>query len=202
VARAFRFACCFLLFVVSGGSALAQNGVITTVAGGGVPNNIPAINAAIGYPYAVAADSAGNFYSGTDNPTYTVFKVDRSGALTRFAGTGSRGFSGDGGPATAASVGCIYGLALDASGNLYLADPCNQRVRKVDASSGIITTVAGNGSFAFLGDNGPATSASLGSPYSVAVDAAGNLFIADLGNYRIRRVDTGPLLCLRGLSLT
>ncbi|OLB40608.1 MAG: hypothetical protein AUH11_01485 [Acidobacteria bacterium 13_2_20CM_57_17] len=190
--RALRFACCSLLFALASSSALAQNGVITTVAGGGTgPNNIPAIDAGIGYVYPVATDPAGNFYFATNSPNYAVFKVDTSGTLTRFGGTGLSGFSGDGGPATAAQISCVYGLALDLHGNLYLADTCNNRVRKVDASTGIITTVAGNGSYGSSPEGSPATSASLASPYSIAVDAGGNLFIADFGNYRIRRVDAG-----------
>jgi len=188
--RTLRFVCCFLLLALASASALAQNGIITTIAGG-APNNIPAISAGIGYPYPVAADAAGNFYFATNSPNYAVFKVDTSGTLTRFAGSGTNGFSGDGGPAAAAQIGCVYGLALDSFENLYLADLCNNRVRMVEASTGIITTVAGNGSYAYSGDGGPAASASLTNPYSVAVDPGGNIFIADTNNYRIRRVDAG-----------
>src|SRR5439155_1203677 len=96
---------------------------------------------------------------------------------------------GDGGAATSASLNVPTGVALDASGNLYIADYGNQRIRKVDAASGIITTVAGNGSPTFAGDGGAATSASLNGPFGVALDASGNLYVADLNNYRIRKVD-------------
>src|SRR5437773_1005581 len=96
---------------------------------------------------------------------------------------------GDGGAATSASLNVPTGVALDASGNLYIADYGNQRIRKVDAASGIITTVAGNGSPGFAGDGGAATSASLNFPFGVALDASGNLYIADLSNYLIRKVD-------------
>src|SRR5439155_26864799 len=102
---------------------------------------------------------------------------------------GSPGFSGDGGPATAAQLSLPYGVALDAAGNLFIADWDNARIRRVDAGTGTITTVAGTGTYGFSGDGGPATAAELGAPTGVALDAAGNLFIADWGNARIRRVD-------------
>src|SRR5207245_5304334 len=113
-----------------------------------------------------------------------------SGIISTVAGNGSAGvsFSGDGGPATAATLSQSYGVAADASGNLYIADTQNRRIRKVAAGSGIISTVAGNGTERFSGDGGPATAASLNSPYGVALDAAGNLYIADLFNHRIRKV--------------
>src|SRR5207247_899789 len=110
------------------------------------------------------------------------------GIITTVAGDGSATFAGDGGAATSASLNGPFGVALDASGNLYVADLNNYRIRKVAAATGIITTVAGNGSPAFAGDGGTATSASLDSPTGVALDASGNLYIADFGNQRIRKV--------------
>src|SRR5207248_1915767 len=101
---------------------------------------------------------------------------------------GIGGFSGDGGPATSARLFGPKSLAIDAAGNLFIADAGNNRIRRVDAASGIIITVAGNGNFKFSGDGGPATSAGL-IPSGVEIDGAGNLFIADLENRRIRRVD-------------
>src|SRR5258706_378378 len=116
-------------------------------------------------------------------------KVDAAtGIITTVAGNGSCRFSGDGGAATSASLNYPYGVALDASGNLYIADSFNGRIRKVDAATGNITTVAGNGSASFAGDGGAATSASLKYPTGVALDASGNLYFADLGNHRIRKV--------------
>ena len=111
----------------------------------------------------------------------------QSGIITTVAGNGIPGFSGDGGPATSAELGASYGVAVDASGNLFIADYGNNRIRKVSAS-GIITTVAGNGNRGFSGDGGPATSASLNEAFGVAVDASGNLFIADEFNSQIRKV--------------
>src|SRR5207244_2987752 len=111
-----------------------------------------------------------------------------SGIITTVAGNGSFGFAGDGGAATSASLNGPAGVALDAGGNLYIADHCNHRIRKVDAATGIITTAAGNGSPAFAGDGGAATSATLNGPVAVALDASGNLYVADQGNHRIRKV--------------
>jgi len=105
------------------------------------------------------------------------------------AGNGTYGFLGDGGAATGASLGSPDGVAVDGAGNLYIADLYNRRIRKVD-TGGRISTVAGDGTYGFSGDGGAATSASLSSPTGVAVDGAGNLYIADQGNQRIRKVDT------------
>jgi uncharacterized protein (TIGR03437 family) len=117
--------------------------------------------------------------------------------ITTVAGTGTNGYSGDGGPASSAALGGPAGIALDSAGNLYIADAYNYRVRKVSAN-GVITTVAGNGTAGYSGDNGPATSAQLRSIYGVAVDSAGNLYIADTDNNRIREVSKGTITTLAG----
>ena len=140
-----------------------------------------------GTPPGVVADSAGNLFI-ADTLNYRIRKVDAAGIVTTVAGNGTPGFSGDGGPATDAELGNPLGVAVDAAGNLFIADSMMARVRKVDPA-GTITTVAGNGSFGFSGDGGPATDAELSYPLGVAVDAAGNLFIADVWNQRIRKVD-------------
>src|SRR5207245_1262578 len=114
--------------------------------------------------------------------------------ISTVAGNGIRAFSGDGGSATNASLGLPRGVAIDGAGNFFVADSVNCRIRRVDARTGLITTVAGNGKFSYSGDDGSATSASLTIPASVAVDRAGNLFIADTGNHRIRRVDARTVL--------
>jgi sugar lactone lactonase YvrE len=176
-----------VLFAIGSASqAFSQQGIITTFAGGG-PNSPSALSAYI-FPQGVAADSAGNIFiagMGMDQ----VFRVDPTGNFTVVAGTGTAGFSGDGGPASSAALASPSGLVVDTQGDLFIADGGNQRIRRVDAVSGIITTVAGNGQYSFSGDGGPATSASLRGPYDVALDGQGNLFIADLGNQRVRRVD-------------
>jgi len=137
-------------------------------------------------PKGVAADAQGNFYVSATNMSM-VFKVSSSGVISVIAGNGLPGYSGDGGPAVAATLHCPVGLVLDKNGNLYFVDSCNSVVRRVDPS-GIITTIAGNGQGGDGGDGGPATSASLNDPVALAVDAAGNLYIADWLDPRVRLV--------------
>ena len=151
--------------------------IISTVAGG-APLPMLSIDASssIGQPSNVAVSPSGDLYF--SGYVYSVYKVDSRGLLTRVAGNGRSGFSGDGGPATSAGLSSPTGLALDAAGNLYIADLGNQRVRKV-STNGIITTFAGNGSWESSGDGGPATSAAIGRPVGVAADKAGNIFISD-----------------------
>jgi sugar lactone lactonase YvrE len=176
----------------------SAQGIIDTVAGGG-PDGMPAITANVAAPFGIATDSGFNTYiASRNNPR--VFQVNSTGVLSVVAGTGTSGFSGDGGPATSASLYAPQGVAVDAAGNLLVADTGNNRIRRVDGTTGIITTVAGNGTSGFSGDGGPATSASLRAPVGVAVDAAGNLLIADTGNQRIRRVDgtTGIITTVAG----
>ncbi len=180
-----------LLLVSS--AAGAQQYAISTVAGGSpTPSPTVAVNAYIGQLTRVAADSDGNVYF---TSFQSVLKLDANGVLTQFAGNGRSGYSGDGGPATSAQLSSPQGLALDGSGNLYIADSNNSRVRMV-SPSGIITTVAGSGIGGFLGegDGGPATSAPLALPYGVAVDTGGTLFIADYGNNSVRKVSPGGVI--------
>ena len=163
-------------------------GVIVTVAGGGAGDNGAAISANLYNPYGVAVDSAGNLYIADSNNQRIRKMAAATGIITTVAGNGTAGFSGDNGAATSANLYNPYGVAVDSAGNLYIADSNNYRIRKVAAATGIITTVAGNGTSGYSGDNGSATSASIGSSQGVAVDSAGNLYIADSNNYRIRKV--------------
>ena len=128
--------------------------------------------------------SLGNLYI-ADSGNNRIRKVDTNGIITTVAGKGGLGYSGDGGAATNAGLNTPYAVALDALGNLYIADSGNNRIRKVD-TNGIITTVAGNGSYGYSGDGGAPTNASLHGPCGVALDALGNLYIADTSNNRIR----------------
>jgi uncharacterized protein (TIGR03437 family) len=182
---------------------LASNGVISTIAGNGTQGYGGDGGAANGSgvelntPSGVAVDSAGNLYI-ADYVNYRVRKVDTTGKITTVAGTGNSGFNGDGGPATSALLGGPAAVAVDAAGNLYIADASNYCVRKV-STSGTITTVAGVGGVAgFSGDGGPATSALLRSVHGVAVDSAGNLYIADTDNNRIREVSGGTIKTIAG----
>jgi hypothetical protein len=131
-----------------------------------------------------------------DTENFIVERISPSGLLTIAAGNGNFGFSGEGGPATSASLYVPQGVAVDSAGNLYIADTENNRIRKV--SGGTITTVAGNGNAGFSGDAGPATSASLNYPVGVAVDSAGNLYVPDVENNRIRKVSGGTITTIAG----
>ena len=143
-------------------------------------------------PNDLTMDKAGNL-SITDAGNNLVRKVTPSGILSTIAGNGKQGYSGDGGPATSAALNGATGMAVDSAGNLYIADTLNSRIRKVD-TSGVISTAAGNGAYGFSGDGGPATSAMLAWPHSVAVDGAGNLYISDSLNFRVRKVNTAGVI--------
>src|SRR5215471_4099100 len=142
--------------------------------------------------WSVAVDNADAVYI-ADAGANRVRKVDASGVETTVAGTGTEGFSGDGGPATSAMLNSPSGVAVDSAGNLYIADLQNQRIRRVDRH-GVITTVAGSGRSGFSGDGGPATRARLNMPNRVAVDRSGALYVADAVNNRIRKVDTRGII--------
>ena len=172
------------------------SGVITTVAGNGISgfsgDGGAATDASLYGPESISTDGSGNLYI-ADTKNHRIRKVDPSGIITTVAGASFDGFSGDGGPATGESLDSPSGVFADGSGNLYIADTKNHRIRKVDPS-GIITTVAGNGTEGFTGDGGAATDASLDSPNSVFVDGSGHLYIADWGNQRIRKMDASGII--------
>ncbi|TXH69131.1 MAG: hypothetical protein E6Q88_09445, partial [Lysobacteraceae bacterium] len=171
---------------------VAPSGVITTVAGNGElaynGDGIQATSAAIAVA-GIAVDGAGNLYI-ADKQNHRVRKVAPNGVISTVAGNGTGGFLGDGGQARNARVNLPSDVATDADGNLYIIDAGNARIRKVAAVNGVITTVAGNGQYAYSGDGGPATQAGLYDPRGIAVDGAGNLYIAEHGSRRVRKVGT------------
>ena len=168
------------------------SGVITTIAGSGVysysGDGGPATSAQLFAPHAAAIDVNGNlFIADTDNNV--VREVNSKGVISTIAGTGAAGSSGDNGPATAATLNLPQGIAVDLSGNVFVADTANSRVRKI--SNGTITNYAGNGTAGYSGNGGSATGATLNTPVGLAVDKSGNLYIADQGNNVVRMVSAG-----------
>lgn len=165
--------------------------IVTTYAGTGTDGDSgdggAAVAARISFPTSVAVDAQGNLYI-VDSGNHRVRKVTPGGVMMAFAGNGMLGSSGDGGAATDATLNNPQAVAVDAQGNVYISDSGNNRIRRVNATDGKIATYAGTGADAFGGDGGPATQAQLSLPYGIALDAAGNLYIADNGNRRVRKV--------------
>ncbi|MCW3121794.1 MAG: hypothetical protein JWQ38_1286 [Flavipsychrobacter sp.] len=175
---------------------VSTTGTITGIAGrNGIFGDGPALQAQITVPYNIATDDSGNVYI-PDTYNSRIRKITPSGIVTTVAGSGfanASGYSGDGGPATDATIWDPYAVAVDKNGNLYIADYMNSVVRKVN-TSGIITTFAGGSGSGYSGDHGPATDAQLFDPCGIAVDDAGNVYIADEFNYAIRKVDTHGII--------
>jgi uncharacterized protein (TIGR03437 family) len=176
------------------------SGKITTVAGNGINvhsgDGGPATQAGMVIPIRCAVDRAGNLYI-ADQGAHRIRKVDSTGTITTFAGTGAQGFSGDGNLSTLASMNNPTAVATDSSGAVYITDQFNHRIRKVD-STGIINTVAGNGVSSYGGDGGVPTQASFSFPGSIVVDSAGSLFIVDTQANRIRKVSGGVIQTIAG----
>lgn len=179
-----------LLFAVH---ASAAEPTITTVAGTGKATNNgddgSALETNIGDPFGVEFGPDGALYI-TEVRHHRIRRLDvKTGQLSTIAGTGEKGYTGDGGPATKAKLNEPYEIRFDADGNLYCVEMQNHVVRRIDAKSGVITTVAGTGESGFGGDGGPATKARFSQPHSIALDNHDRLFIADIGNHRLRVLD-------------
>lgn len=175
---------------------ITPSGIINTIAGtstigfggdGGL-----AVNASLNLPREVAVDAAGNIYI-ADTENHRIRKINTSGIISTIAGTGVSGFSGDGAAATLAQLDTPRGVSVDASGNIYIADSYNHRIRKVN-SSGIISTIAGNGNIGNMGDGNSANLSELAYPSGVSPDAMGNLFISDAANHKVREICIGNCL--------
>jgi len=168
--------------------------VINTVAGNGTGGYSGdgglATSAQMFTPQDVAFDSKGNLYI---TESARIRKVDTSGIITTIAGNGTTGFSGDGGPATLCQLSFPTGIAFDSKGNLFFSDGNNSRIRKID-TVGTINTIAGNGTFGYSGDGGPASASVVYAPIGLAFDSKGNLYIGDWGNSRIRKIDTAGII--------
>ena len=172
--------------------ALAHAQNISTFAGCGIGDDSLGGKAEIFLPMNTATDTLGNVYV-ADYQNNRVRLINTSGVISIFAGSGVYGYSGDGGPATAAALRYPWGLAVDRAGNVYIADRSNHVVRKVN-TSGIISTVAGTGHYGYSGDNVAATTTELYGPSDVIVDTAGNIYIADEYNARVRMVNTAGII--------
>ncbi len=182
----------------------AEKGIIRTVLGNGSEgwegDGGPAVNAACQTPYACEFDPQGNMVvcMGRHN---RIRRVDaHTGIITLICGNGEPGYAGDGGPATDAIIHQPYGLAIDTNGDIYFAQRFDPAVRKIDASAGIVSTVAGTGEFGYSGDGGPGNAAMLREPNDLCLDGQGGLLIADVQDQRIRRVDlaTGIITTFAG----
>ena len=174
-------------------SGLSAEPSIQTLAGTGVSGATgdggPALEARVGNPYGLTLGPDGALYV-CEIDTDRIRRIDMAdGSISTVAGTGQEGYSGDGGPATRADLHDPYEVRFDSDGNMYFVEMLNAVVRKVDAATGVISTIAGTGQRGYSGDGGPAVAATFSRPHSIALDGKGSLYIADIGNHRIRRVD-------------
>lgn len=179
--------------------AAAEDTIVLVAGGGEAAENVPATSARLGSPFGVDFDSAGNLFF-VEIDGHRVGRIDQGGLLTRVAGTGERGLSGDKGPPLAAQFNALHNLAIAKNDDIFLADTLNHRVRKIDRLTGLITTVAGTEK-GFAGDGGSATAARFSGIYCATLSPAGDrLLVADLDNRRIRAIDlqTGIVTTIAG----
>jgi hypothetical protein len=196
--------------LIAGWLALAggdgQPGIMSTVAGTGLKgyggDGGRAFGAALDQPFHCDIDDQGNLFI-AEAGNHCIRKVSlKTGVISTVAGTGKKGFTGDGGPATQATLNEPYAVVRDAEGNLFIVDRLNAVIRKMDAGTGVVSTVAGNGKKGFSGDGGPATQAMLREPNDCCLDGKGGLLIADVADWRIRRLDlkTGTITTFAGVG--
>lgn len=173
------------------------DGIITTVAGNGEigfsGDGDLAVNAVLGRPCGITADSSGNIYF-LDSDNFRIRKIDVAGIITTVAGTGTMGYTGDGGPATQATIGSGNGIASDQAGNIYIATFHFHVIRKIDHQTGIISTIAGTGVAGNFGDGGLAVNATFNYPNWVEVDHQGNIYVSDMNNNKIRKITTDGII--------
>lgn len=193
--RLWLIACCVIAGLVAVGIVTESVSAadVVTIAGTGksglVPGEQVAKETPVGEPYGIAKGPDGALYI-CEIATHVVRRLDEAtGKITVVAGNGTKGYSGDGGPATAAALNEPYEVRFDVNGNMFFVEMKNNLVRRVDARSGIISTIAGTGAAGFSGDGGPATKAKLSRPHSITLDNQGNLYICDIGNHRVRIVN-------------
>ncbi|MBS0265358.1 MAG: hypothetical protein JSS02_25715 [Planctomycetes bacterium] len=184
--------CLALTWFASGRSA-AFGAEIVTIGGNGTDkftgDGGPALEAGIGEPFGLTLGPDGALYVCSVS-SHCVRRIDlRTNVITTVAGSGRRGYAGDGGPATAALCNEPYEVRFDAEGNMFFVEMQNHLIRRVDRATGEISTIAGTGQAGYSGDGGPATKAEFKSPHSIALDGAGGLYVADIGNHRVRRID-------------
>jgi streptogramin lyase len=190
-------------FVVHVVTAVCSAGTISTFAGNGVKgfagDGRPASAAQLADPNGIARGPDGALYI-CDTMNHRIRKVDRNGKITTIAGTGEKGYSGDGGPALAAKLNEPYEVRFDPAGNVCWVERLSHVIRRLEVKTGIITTLAGNGTAGYSGDGGPAADAQLSEPHSLSFDRTGNLYIADVRNHRVRQVarQTGVITTLVG----
>ncbi|MCA9073850.1 MAG: hypothetical protein KDA93_02370 [Planctomycetaceae bacterium] len=187
--------CCFAPNEAAEVVTIAGTGEEQDTGDGGLATNAPVsgpFGVVVGPDEAVYVCEIGN---------HVIRRIDaESGIITTIAGTGQKGYAGDGGPATLATLNEPYEVRFDADGNMYFVEMMNHLVRRVDAKTGRISTVAGSGKQGFSGDGGPATDAQLNRPHSITLESEGNIYICDIGNHRVRRVDadTGLITTFAG----
>jgi len=179
---------------------ISSSGTITTMAGSGVysfsGDGGAAVNAELNEPRSVAVDASGNVYV-ADTQNNRVREINSSGVISTIGGNGTAGSSGDGGQGSSAQLTQPQAVTVDAAGNIYIADAVNSRIRVI-ASNGVISTFASNGTAGYSGDGGAATSAELNTPRGMAIDSAGNLYIADFNNNVVRKISSGTITTVAG----